>query len=125
MASVIELFGRFNDPETYKLVILALEIVELLTVVVAKVLVPVNVLLPTRVASVDVSVRLLKDRPIIFEPVKFTVPFWTERLVEVAEAAIVLIKFVLVAKIFVEVRLVPLAEIKPKAPDKVPPVKSK
>lgn len=39
--------------------------------------------------------------------------------------AIILTRFVLVAKIFVEVRLVPLAEIKPRAPESVPPVKSR
>ena len=75
MASVMELFGRFNEPESTKLEILALEMVELLIVVVANVLMPVKALLPTRVASVEVSVRLLNDRPTTFEPVKFTVPF--------------------------------------------------
>lgn len=34
----------------------------------------------------------------------------------------VLTKLVLVAKILVEVTLVPVAVVKPKAPDKVPPV---
>lgn len=74
MASVMELFGRDRDPDTVKLPTLALEIVELVTVVVAKVLVPVKLLLPVKVAIVDVPTRLLNDRPMIFEPVKFTEP---------------------------------------------------
>ncbi len=36
-----------------------------------------------------------------------------------------LVKLAVVAKIFVEVILVPVAEVKPKAPDNVPPVKSR
>ena len=75
IASVMELFGRDRAPETARLVTLALEIVELLIVVVVKVLMPVKILLPAKVASVEVSVRLLNDRPTMFEPVKFTVPF--------------------------------------------------
>ncbi len=81
MASVILLFGNEREPVSTKLEMLALEMVELLTVVVVNeveplnVLVPAKVLLPTKVASVEVSARLLNERPIIFEPVKFTVPF--------------------------------------------------
>ena len=71
----MELFGNDKEPVSTKLEIVALEIVELLTVVVVNVLVPVKLLLPTKVASVEVSVRLLNDRPTTFEPVKFTVPF--------------------------------------------------
>lgn len=81
MASVILLFGNDKEPVSTRLEILALEIVELLTVVVVNEVeplnefVPVKVLLPARVANVEVSVRLLNDRPIIFEPVKLTEPF--------------------------------------------------
>lgn len=75
MASMMELFGRSREPETTRLVTLALEIVELVIVVVAKLLVPIKLLFPVKVAMVDVPVRLLNDKPIIFEPVKFTVPF--------------------------------------------------
>lgn len=75
IASVILLFGRLREPETVKFVRLAVVIVELLIVVVVNVLVPVKLLLPTRVASVDVPLRLLNDRPMIFEPVKLTDPF--------------------------------------------------
>ena len=86
IASVILLFGKDNEPVTFNtptlaVVMLPVAIVELLTVVVVNEvdplneLVPVKVLLPVRVAKVDVLVRLLNDRPIIFEPVKFTVPF--------------------------------------------------
>lgn len=75
MASVILLFGNDKEPDTVRLATLAFEILELVIVVVAKELVPVKVLLPTKVASVEVSARLLNERPIIFEPVKFTVPF--------------------------------------------------
>lgn len=71
----MELFGNDKEPLSTRLEILALEIVELLTVVVVNMLVPVKVLLPAKVASVEVPVRLLNDRPMMFEPVKFTVPF--------------------------------------------------
>ena len=75
MASVMELFGKDKEPVSTRLEILAFVIVELLTVVVANVLVPVKLLFPVKVAMVDVPLRLLNDRPIIFEPVKLTVPF--------------------------------------------------
>ncbi len=111
IASVMLLFGRLREPETIRLVRLAVVMVELLTVVVVNVLVPVKLLLPVRVAMVDVPLKLLNERPIIFEPVKFTVPFWTDRLVVVAFTNIVE-----VAKRLVEVALVNTAVEAPITP---------
>ena len=127
MASVMELFGRDNKPDTFNaptlaVVMLPVVIVELVMVVVVNKLVPVKVLLLVKVAIVDVPVRLLNDRPIIFEPVKFTVPFCTDRLVEVTLLITPLVPARLVKKPFVEVTLVPVAVVNPKAPDRVPPV---
>ncbi len=55
MASVILLFGRDREPVSTKLEILALVMVELLTVVVVKVLVPVKIWLLERYAKLEVS----------------------------------------------------------------------
>ena len=80
IASVMELFGRLRAPETFKLVVVADEIV----------------VLPKLVT------------PVIFKFVLVTEP--AARLVK---------------KPLVEVTLVPVAVVKPKAPDSVPPVRSK
>jgi len=80
MASVTELFGKDNAPETYRLVVVAEE-----KVVLAKLVMPVMF-----------------------------------RLVPVAEVTTKLLK-----KALVEVTDVPVAVVKPSAPDKVPPVSNK
>ena len=137
MASVIELLGSVKAPETFKLVVVAEVAVRLVTVVPAKLVVPVMFKL-VPVAEVNVIVA----RPLIPE---------TDRLVEVTLEIVVLPRTVrpltfklvdvtlvvlmlageklvaakLVKNALVEVTDVPVAVVKPKAPDSVPPVKSK
>ena len=77
--------------------------VELVIVVVAKVLVPVNVLLPAKVARVEVPVRELKARPVIVAPVtlRLVVMLAEPMLAVVIEELVI----VVVAKVFVPVNV--------------------
>ena len=116
---------------TFAVVMLPVVIVELFTVVVVndveplKELVPVNELLPASVASVDVPLKLLNANPVIDDPVKLTVPFCTDRLVDVTEVIVPFVPASVVKKPLVEVTLVPVAVVKPNAPDNVPPTSGK
>ncbi len=113
---------RLKAVTTVSVPTLPVPIVELAMVVVVKVLVPIKELLPDNVTSVEVSLKLLNDKPVIDEPVKFIAPFCTDRLVEVTLLITPLVPARLVKKPLVEVTLVPVAVVNPKAPDKVPPV---
>ena len=121
MASVIELFGNDNAVATFNVPTLAVVIVELVIVVVVNVLAPVKLLLPDNVATVEVPLKLLNDRPVIDEPVKLTVPFWTDRLVEVTLVIVPFVPAKVVKNPLVEVTDVPVAVVNPNAPDNVPP----
>lgn len=101
---------------------LAVVIVELLIVVVENILEPVKLLSPVSVASVEVPLKLLKERPVTDEPVKLTEPFCTERLVDVTEVMAPFVPAKLPKKPLVDVTEVPVAEVNPNAPDRVPPM---
>lgn len=112
---------RLKAVATVSVPMLAVVIVELVIVVVVNVLVPVKLLLPDNVATVEVPLKLLNDRPVIDEPVKLTVPFWTDRLVEVTLVIVPLVPAKVVKKPLVDVTDVPVAVVNPNAPDNVPP----
>ena len=80
IGSVIALLNKLREPETTKLVILPVLILELLIVVALKVLEPINTLFPASVGMLEVPLKLLNERPVILEPVKLTRPFCTDKL---------------------------------------------
>lgn len=95
IASVTELFGRLNEPATYKLVVVALVVISLTKILeVAKKLVEVIL-----TASMLLGLKLLATR-LVKKP-----------LVEVIDVAIKI----------VDVMAVPLAEVNTNGPAKVPP----
>ena len=116
---------RLKAVATVSVPMLAVVIVELVIVVVVNVLAPVKLLLPDNVATVEVPLKLLNDRPVIDEPVKLTVPFWTDRLVEVTLVIVPFVPAKVVKNPLVEVTDVPVAVVNPNAPDNVPPSNGK
>ena len=86
-----------------RLVMFPFVMVLLVIVVVAKVFVPVKVLLPARVARVEVPVRELKARPVMVAPVtlRLVVMVAEPRLAVVIEELVI----VVVAKVLVPVKV--------------------
>ena len=137
MASVIELFGNVKAPETFKFVVVAEVALRVVTVVPAKLVVPVMFRL-VPVAEVKLSEEMVVPprlvMPVTFKLVEVTLDMvvlartvrpLTFKLVEVTLLVLTFVAAKLVKKPLVEVTDVPVAVVKPKAPDKVPPVSNK
>ena len=137
MASVTELDGNARAPETFKLVVVAEVAVRLVTVVPAKLVVPVifkfvpvaevNVivakpLIPETERLVDVTLEIVV-LPKTVRPLTFKLVVVTFVVLMLAGEKLVAAR--LVKKPFVEVTLVPVAVVKPNAPDSVPPVSNR
>ena len=137
IASVIELFGKFKAPLTFKLVEVTLvplalpklnrpETLALVPVALVKlseeIVVPPRLVTPDTFKLVEVTLEIVvlarTVRPLTFKLVDVT-------LVVLMLAGEKLVAAKLVKNALVEVTDVPVAVVKPKAPDSVPPVKSK
>ena len=142
IASVIELLGSVKAPETFKLVVVAEVAVRVETVVPPKLVAPVIFKL-VPVAEVKLSVvRVVPPRlvtPDTFKLVEVTLEIVVLartvrpeifKLVEVTLVVLMLageklVAAKLVKKPLVLVTDVPVAVVKPKAPDRVPPVSNR